>query len=160
MTAGKILRTNYRRTGGIAGITELGFGIAGTGTAASMSQVFNPAISGLGGNTAGGLIFVACSTSTIASGIITLSAFGVFSQFYGSGVFDSGYAIVPVAINPISFSGLGAESTFLVAGSLRASASLAYFTPWAMASASGAATALPAGATCEFQLLAVVVSGP
>ncbi len=138
-----VLRVNYRKTGGVGGVNELAQGMAN-------------GITGSAGTKAGGLIWLtSMNTNTYSASLYAQSAFGVMSAYYGSGIYDSGYAILPINIVPLSFStvaGGGLSQTLVT--SIRTSGSLFVFQAWV----NGAAIA--SGSTCNFQMLAVVISGP
>ena len=147
MTQGQILRTNYRATGGIAGITALGGAIAKIQLSAAGAQTLQPY---------GGVIFFTSYfvSAHLTAGIIADSAFGMMSAFYGAGVYDSGYAIQPVVVVPLSVSDILIRSA-LVAASFRTSGSCALFNCYANASIAAASTA-----DLVFTMLGLVISGP
>ena len=147
---GGYLRTNWRSTSTIAGITGLGAGIP----LASING-------GVGGQPPyGGLIWLtSLNGNTFSASIHKQSAYGLMSAFYGGGMYDSGYKIQPLLVIPLSFSTLGGEAAVAVT-SLRTSDSLIVFQAWTQASASATVVAVASGSTCNFQFLGLVVSGP
>jgi len=138
-----VLRVNYRRTGGVAGVNELAAGMAN-------------GITGSAGINAGGLMWLtSIRTSTYTGSIAVFSAYGLMSAYYGSGLYDSGYAIQPLIVHPLSFSTVGGgDLSGAKAVSLRTSGSLLIFQP--MANGATISTSIPV--LC--QMLAVVISGP
>lgn len=82
---GRYLRTNYRLTGGLINIDGIGAGAAKG--------------SWLGGNGTrdeyGGFVM---GSVTGQNSIFTVSAYGAMSAYYGGGMFDSGYKIMPIAV--------------------------------------------------------------
>ena len=142
-----VLRVNYRKTGGIADLTALGGAIAKTQLSAAGAQITDPY---------GGVIFLTSyfiSANEIA-GKVGDSAFGIMSAFYGSGVYNSGYAIQPVNVVPLSVSDILIRSQ-LIAASYRTSGSCAVFTVYANASTVAASTA-----DVVVTMLGLVISGP
>ena len=135
-----VLRVNYRKTGGISGLTQGGAGIAN-------------GLTGSAGAQAGGLMFFPSMSANInAASTIALSAYGLMESFYGAGIYASGYAIQPLNVNLVSISAYPMGSTLIAAvTSMHASGSFVVFTPML----SGA---IPSVAV--FQLLAIVISGP
>lgn len=106
---GEYLRTNYRRTGGIADITALGGGIpraSATSGGAGMEDgqmyggfmYFSMAMTGGSGDNATGGREYAWGTST----------FGTMSLYYGSGIYSGGFRFQPIGWIPMSIS----ESTW------------------------------------------------
>jgi hypothetical protein len=131
-------RTNYRETGGVAGITSLGGAIAAAGSA---------------GLKKGGLIWLnsmSVNTDSTTSAIV-IAATQLMYSFYGN-VYNSGYKVQPLQVIPIAFSAVNAGSMYMQAVSLRTSDSLALFAPML--------SGLTVASDAAFQLLAVVISGP
>ncbi len=81
---GKYLRTNYRLTGGLVDPDAIGGG----------------AVSGswLGGagtrNAYGGFVV---GSITVNNSILTISAYGALNEYFGNGMFTSGYKVLPIA---------------------------------------------------------------
>jgi len=140
---GQVLRVNYRKTGGVAGVAQLANGMAN-------------GLTGSAGINAGGLIYLTSfNGNTYSQSLYAQSAYGIMSAYYGSGLYDSGYAIQILNVVPLSFSDVaGGGLSGLAVTSIRTSGSLVIFQAWV----NGAAIA--SGSTCNFQMLAVVISGP
>ena len=157
---GTTLRTNYRNTGGIADLTAFGGAI--------------PQSSGLGGAGTnlpyGGLIWISFTGAMASMFVFVQSAYGIMSAFYGSGVYNSGYKIMPLNVVPLSISGqTPQQQAYITVASFRclasngtdaystgAGASLAAFN---MAFSIGDAPST-SNATVNFQMLGLVISGP
>lgn len=140
------LRTNYRIGGRELDITALGeavmqgsWGYAGSGPGTRREH--------------GGLIMG--SMGGIGSVSPTISAYGAMSEYYGSGLFDSGYKIFPIAAFPI-----GTHSAFVIQWSISATAanSMVYFKTY-LVSDSSTLTGI-SGSNVNFVWAGLIVSAP
>jgi hypothetical protein len=110
MPTGGFLRTNFRRTGQQQ-ITAIGGGIpqtswVGTGNLAQSGQGLNMPFGGFimgsfanSGEITGGITYGYSISTAATSAFVIISAYGAMSAFYGSGLYGSGYAIMPFAMN-------------------------------------------------------------
>jgi len=89
--AGSYLRTNYRKTGGIADITAIGGGFAigswGGGSGTPLPY--------------GGFVMGSFASAAF-SAMHPISAVGAMSEYFGSGLFGAGYKIFPFMVKNAS----------------------------------------------------------
>lgn len=143
---GSYLRTNYRITGRELDITALGeavmkgsWGYVGSGPGTRREH--------------GGLIMGSSSAYSVNP---TISAYGAMSEYYGGGLFGSGYKIFPIAAHQHA-----TGSAFQLQWSISATAaadSNIYFQMW-LVSDSSTFTGL-SGSSKEFMWVGLIVSGP
>jgi hypothetical protein len=110
MPTGGFLRTNFRRTGQQQ-ITAIGGGIPQTswvalGSLAQSGQGLNLPFGGFimgsftnSGEITGGITYGYSVSNANISAQVIISAYGAMSAFYGSGLYGSGYAIMPFKMN-------------------------------------------------------------
>jgi hypothetical protein len=111
MPSGGFLRTNFRRTGqqqitaiggGIPQTSWVGIGILGQ-SGQRLRQPYGGFIMGSvanNGNITGGTTYGYSLSTANISVVVAISAYGAMSAWYGDGVYNSGYVIMPFAITP------------------------------------------------------------
>jgi hypothetical protein len=112
MPSGGYLRTNFRRTGQQQ-VTAIGGGIPltswiGTGILGQSGQALRQPYGGFimgsiintGGQITGLTTYGYSLSDANISAVVAVSAYGAMSAWYGAGVYNSGYVIMPFAITP------------------------------------------------------------
>ena len=88
---GSVLRTNYRKTGGVTDITAIG----GAGALGSWGG-------GAGTPLPYGGFIMGSFNSAVTSILHPISAYGAMSDYYGGGNFNSGFKIFPLMVKNAS----------------------------------------------------------
>jgi len=176
---GGYIRTNFRRTGSLAGNLDV---IGGAYPKSSQTTMGKTAGAGTKDGYGGfiwlswtGAIMQATNDASLA-GISSRwvdSTYGLMQSYYGNGNFDSGYAFLPVIAYAMSATGInytagGIAGTILgfwmQMASFRNSGSYAIFTPLLICEDSGAASVVSfvslSGAAVDLQIGGFIVSTP